>query len=44
MPLGLAFVWIQKLYVFSLGVPGQHGIPLFDPQPLKSVFFSTEVS
>lgn len=39
--LGLTFVWIQKMYVFSLGVPGQHGIPLFDPQPLKSVFFST---
>ena len=38
---GLAFVWIQKLYVFSLGVPGQHGIPLFDPQPIKSVFLST---
>jgi hypothetical protein len=28
--LGLTFVWIQKMYVFSLGVPGQHGIPLFD--------------
>lgn len=39
--LGLTFVWIQKLYAFSLRVPGQHGIPLFDPQPLRSVFFST---
>jgi hypothetical protein len=39
--LGLTFVWIQKMYIFSLRVPGQRGILLFDPQPLKSVFYST---
>src|SRR4029078_10255226 len=38
---GLVFVWIQKLYVFSLGAPAQRGLRLFDPQPLRSVFCST---
>ncbi len=38
---GAAFAVAQALYVFSLRVPGQHGIPLFEPQPLKSLLYST---
>ncbi len=38
---GSALTILQAAYVFSIRVPGQHGIPFLEPQPWKSVLWST---
>ncbi|HKD11434.1 MAG TPA: hypothetical protein VKE50_05135 [Thermoanaerobaculia bacterium] len=39
--LGSALTLLQAAYIFSIRVAGQHGIPFLEPQPWKSVLWST---
>jgi hypothetical protein len=38
---GSALTVLQAAYIFSIRVPGQHGIPFLEPQPWRSVLWST---
>ena len=38
---GVLLAFVQRAYIVSVAVPGQTGIPLFEPQPVRQLVFST---